>query len=533
MIPLIPVIILLCISIALNLILLKKRTLKKQRLHEAEAQYRFPAEDINDVVFRIDRNRIVKYVSPNIGARFGYEPEEIAGYSFLNLICLDDRFVFEKKFQELFAGNCKPADYRIMLKNGEQRWVRSSNQVRDGHELTVEAQIVLADITELKSVEDQLQQAQKMETIGTFASSIAHDFNNILSLIMGYSELMTEYVVKDSPPHEYLIEVVKAGNRAKELARQILTLSRHNEKEIRTIPANLAVEDSLKMLQTLIPGTIRLETDMPEQKLFVNADPGQISHVIMNLASNAYYAMSRKGGILKVSLGQFTQTVDNIVNYPYVIPGDYARITISDTGEGIQPQYLDRIFDTYFTTKEKGKGTGLGLPIVRNIIKAYNGYITVFSEPGKGTTFHLFLPLTGLVDAKAGDSIPEELQGGSERILYIDDDPSIVKLYEQILGQLGYHVTTATNCQEALKAFVSEPGSFDLIITDLSMPDLTGDELAIAAKKARHDIPIILCTGYNETISAKNVTADIDAVLIKPVDKFKMAKAIRNALDKK
>jgi len=382
-----------------------------------------------------------------------------------------------------------------------------------------------------KELEYQLLQAQKMEAIGTLAGGIAHDFNNILSSVLGYTELALDDADKETILHDNLTEVLAAGNRAKELVNQILTLSRHDAVEFRPIQINPLVKKALKMLRSTIPTSIEIKENICSKQLVVHADPTQIHQVIVNLATNAKHAISDAIGVLEVCVDSvsFDESLKN--RDIDVAPGDYARITISDTGAGIAEAHLDKIFEPYFTTKKTGEGTGLGLSVVHGIIKSHKGNIRVSSEPGKGTTFHFCLPLAKQRSVELPPQTDEPLPAGTERILLVDDEPSIVKMLQQSLERLGYTVTTRTNSMEALETFRSSPDMFDLVITDMTMPNMTGDKLASEIKKIRRDMPVILCTGFSDKINIRpGPDFQIDEFLKKPVDKAKLAKTVRKAL---
>ena len=390
---------------------------------------------------------------------------------------------------------------------------------------------IFQDITERKKYENQIQQAQKMEALGTLAGGIAHDFNNILSSILGFTELALDEVEKYTDLEDSLQEVYTAGKRAKDLVKQILTISRRYEKEIKPIQVAPLVKEAMKMLRSTIPASIELRENFCSEPLVINADPTQLHQIIVNLATNAKQAMADETGTLEIDVNKINFESDIKDFYPDMEPGDYVRITVSDTGCGISDELLKKIFEPYFTTKEKGEGTGLGLSVVHGIVKSHNGHITVYSQQGKGTTFHVYLPLVKKASADLSEKPVEPLPSGTERILLVDDERPIVKMQARHLERLGYTVTTNTSSQEALEVFQQSPEGFDLIITDMAMPKLTGDNLAKKIKEIRTDIPVILCTGFSEKISVRQESDEIEGFLMKPVDKVKMAKMVRKVLD--
>ncbi|MFW6081555.1 MAG: ATP-binding protein, partial [Desulfosalsimonas sp.] len=373
--------------------------------------------------------------------------------------------------------------------------------------------------------------AQKMEAVGTLAGGIAHDFNNILSAVIGYAELSLQEVEKGTLLHTNLSRVLTAGNRARDLVKQILTLSRRGETEFTPVPVVPLVKEVLKMLRSTFPASIEVrETIFSGQQPIVVADPTQIHQLIVNLATNAKHAMKDESGVLGISvhpvtLDEYSRWVSSDLE-----PGDYVKITVTDTGEGISGENLEKIFEPYFTTREKGVGTGLGLSIVHGIVKGHNGGISVDSEPGRGTSFHVYLPVAGQeCEGEINEKTAEWLPGGKERILFVDDEKFIAEMQQKSLASLGYEVISKTSPTGALESFLENPGWFDLVITDMTMPDMNGKRLASDIKKVRPDIPVILCTGFGD--GNPGAAAVADCFLIKPVDRAKMAKTIRAVLD--
>lgn len=382
-----------------------------------------------------------------------------------------------------------------------------------------------------KLLESQLAQAQKMEAIGTLAGGIAHDFNNILSAIIGYTQLaMVDLQEKELAENE-LNEVLKAGERAKNLVSHILTFSRKTETMYSPLELPSIVKESIKMLRSVIPSTIEIKQDIIKSGL-VMSDPTQIHQIIMNLCTNAGHAMDETGGVLDVCLRKENIHGDALTRDLDLTPGHYFRLTISDTGHGMTPEVKEKIFDPYFTTKEKGRGTGLGLAVVHGIVKNHLGAITCKSDPGKGTTFDIYLP--ELESGKeAFKSLDDELiPKGDERILFIDDEPVLTNMAKKMLGDLGYEVVIETSSLEALEIFKKSPYRFDLVITDMTMPGMTGDRLAQNLISIRRDIPVILCTGYSEHITGDRAKSiGIREFIMKPLELKSLAQVIRKALD--
>ncbi len=396
---------------------------------------------------------------------------------------------------------------------------------------------VATDITELKSLEQerqltdaQLRQAQKMEAIGTLAGGIAHDFNNILSAILGYSELALDDAENDRTSPHYIRQILKAGGRARDLVQQILTFSRQTETEAKPIRVKPIVKEALKLLRASLPSTIEIQPHI-ESEAIVEADPIQIHQVIMNLCTNAGHAMREIGGTLTVKLTNETLTKNFTDHHRDMSPGEYLRMEVSDTGPGIPTDFIDKIFDPYFTTKEKGEGTGMGLAVVQGIVQGCSGAVTVGTSKSKGASFVIHLPIIH-TDEPAKAKLDEIIPGGNERILFVDDEPPLAELSKQLMERLGYDVTIRTSSIEALELFRSQPEAFNLVITDMTMPNMTGDVLAAELMAVRPDIPVIICTGYSDKITQDLLDRlNIKALILKPIIRNELLISIRQVLD--
>ena len=382
--------------------------------------------------------------------------------------------------------------------------------------------------------ESQLQQVMKLQAIGTLAGGIAHDFNNILFPIVGYTELTLDDVPEGSQAGQNLEEVLKAANRAKELVQQILTFSRQNGQERKPLKVQTLIKEALKLLRATIPSTIEIKSSLEDECGFVEGDPTQIHQVIMNLCTNAYHALqdTNTGGKIEVSLKEAHLGYEQSMLRAGMDVGRHLELIVKDNGHGMTHQVMERIFEPYFTTKEQGKGTGLGLSVIHGIIKNHGGDITVHSQPGSGATFSVYLPIIDDIDVEKESVETANIKIGSERILLVDDEEQIIDLERRILERLGYKVTSKMDSEEALKEFSARPYGFDLVITDMTMPKMTGDRLAQKLMDINPQIPVILCTGFNEAITEEKALAmGIDKFVMKPVVKNELAYTVRSVLD--
>lgn len=398
----------------------------------------------------------------------------------------------------------------------------------DGAGNLMEIKGSLIDVTEKKMLENQLFQASKMEAIGTLAGGIAHDFNNILAAIMGYAEMARLDLEVDSPVRDRMDKILAASHRAKEIVMQILAFSRQGESEREPLNLRSVVRETLTFLRASLPSTVRIEEEIEKAPMTVLANGTQMHQVLMNLCTNAFHAMEKTGGALCLNLRKNPK--GDGAPHPDLAPGDYIELSVSDTGEGIDGNIRERIFDPYFTTKALGKGTGMGLAVVHGIVTSHGGAVTVCSAPGEGTTFHIFLPLVEDPARKLSASPgAAEMPKGRERVLLVDDEAYLVEIGKQMLDRLGYGVTAETVPFKALSRFREDPSAFDLVITDLTMPGMTGEGLVAELRKIRPDIPVIICSGVMEgTLLAEKEGSDFIA---KPFKLGLLAAKVRKALD--
>lgn len=443
---------------------------------------------------------------------------------------------------KLIDRNTNPLDpYIWEFQNTEDnQWYECRDQAirwLDGRIVRME---IASNITQRKKAEEEkikleekLRQAQKMEAMGTLAGGIAHDFNNILGAILGYADLARENSAQFPAISDNLDEVIQAGRRAKELVKQILAFSRQaNTQRIALHPASI-IKEAVKMLRPSLPTTIAIHLNIEPYAGPVLADPTQIHQILMNLCTNAFHAMERTGGKLDIYLKETRLNASDLGEDRGVETGAFVQLSVCDSGPGIDLATREKIFDPYFTTKEAGKGTGMGLAVVHGIVESHGGIISLESEPGKGTAVHVFLPVVDMnVDLEMDAA--EQLPHGSERILFVDDEEILTSLNKHMLEGLGYQVTISSNSRQALQIFQDRPDDFDLIITDQTMPGITGAELATRMLQIRPALPIILCTGYSSIISReKAMSIGIKAFADKPLGRKDLARLIRKVLNGK
>ncbi len=408
---------------------------------------------------------------------------------------------------------------------------------RRNAELQTEIAEKMAAQASARKLARQLQQSQKMEAIGTLAGGIAHDFNNILSAIIGYSELAQLHITstcrnRDCPAIHDLAMVLQASERAKDLVRQILTFSRRQDNEQSPLHLGLVVKEALALLRSSLPHSIEIKSTINCENDRILANATQIHQIIMNLGANAHYAMRESGGVLaveveRIEIDEFDRKSKNLD----LAPGPYLLLKVCDTGCGMERAILDKIFDPYFTTKPKDQGTGMGLAVVHGIVKSHDGLITVYSEPGKGTSCQIYLPQFVATPCQQ-EKVEEEIPMGTERILLVEDEALVARMQGRLLESLGYTVTLETDPSKALQLFRAAPDSYDLVLTDMTMPRMNGAALTQNILSIRPEIPVILCTGFSELVNeAKARALGVKAFAMKPMARKSIAKLVRTVLD--
>ncbi|MFZ5775974.1 MAG: PAS domain S-box protein [Thermodesulfobacteriota bacterium] len=479
----------------------------------------------------------IQYVNPFFEKVSGYTQEEVIGENprILQSGQHDKRF-YRRLWDSLLAKKTWKGVFINRKKNGDLFEEEATvTPVVDSEGKIVNFVGVKRDVSLQRAMERKFRQSQKMEAMGTLAGGIAHDFNNILSSILGYAELVQEELPPEGPLWGHQQQVISASLRARDLVKQILTISRQMEREKNPIQLQPIIKEAIKFLRSSIPSSIEIRQNIAQDCGYINADPTQIHQVVMNLCTNAYHAMREHGGMLSIGLSSQRLSQDETIARLDLPAGDYVRLEVADTGCGMTPQLAERIFEPYFTTKKMGEGTGLGLSVVHGIVKSHGGDIRVYSEPGRGTTMHVYLPCApGQQEGERQTTARQEIPGGAERVLLVDDEEMISIYLQKSLEKLGYRVTAMTDSQAALERFSEAPQDVDLLITDMTMPHLDGEALSRKALAIRPDLPIILCTGFSDLINEEKARSiGIRKYLSKPVSRQELGWALREILDRK
>lgn len=483
-----------------------------------------------------DAEARILYVNPAFEEGTGYSREEAVGHLVGDLIRSDEQgqSFLQELWHSIQSGEVWKGQIRNRRKDGtEYDSDVTISPVRDSQGEISTFVSVQRDVTREHQLERQLVQAQKLEAIGTLAGGIAHDFNNILSAVLGYASLAMDEVDPDSTIWEYLDQVTKAGQRASDLVKQVLMFSRQTDQEHRTVMLQPLLKEVLKLLRGTLPTTIDIQHEIDDSCGQVLANPTQLHQVLLNLGTNAYHAMKGRPGVFSIALEERAVPEQESEANPDLSPGRYACIEVSDTGHGMDAATLERIFEPYFTTKAPGEGTGLGLSTVHGIVRGHRGVLRVQSAVGKGTTFEILLPIsqTGQVEAD-GQSVEEHDVRGTERLLVVDDEETLLAVMQKTLSRLGYDVTVCTSSVQALEILRNTPKGFDMLVTDQTMPMMTGIELAKEVASLRPEFPVILCSGLSMTLNeAAARRHGIRRFLMKPLAAKRLAAHIREVFE--
>lgn len=513
---------------------MKEQKKSSEEIRAAKEELQKTFDTISDVITVQDSNMRIVNVNKAAAEMLGSAREELIG----------------RKCHEIFRGismPCEDCPEVAALKDGTAHRALIEHEnlgkifdvtaapIKDNKGRTVGIVHCAKDITETKHLEGQLRQSQKMEAIGTLAGGIAHDFNNILAAIMGYGELAKIKLQKASEREIQadIEQILSASHRASELVKQILTFSRKKEQKLQPLQTHLIVKEVVKLLHTTIPSSVNIRQNIDETCGLIIADPSQIHQVVLNLCTNAYQSLRETGGYLDISLFPVEIATREQMQELHLQSGRYVCLSVADSGSGIDEQVIDRIFEPYFTTKEKGEGTGLGLSVVHGIVKGLGGNIIAANSPEKGAVFSAYFPV------HIGDEFLDDAQvekeailGGTENILVVDDKENIAIMLERVLRNLGYSVDSFSDSEQALAAFGRHPEKYDLIITDMDMPFIAGDQLAHSVHEVRSNLPIIICTGLSGKLTRQKAEEIGAHLLFKPVRIAELAKTVRHAIEK-
>ena len=514
----------------------------------SDERFKKLVENLQEGIWEVDRHFEGSFVNSRMAGLLGYSVEEMAGRSFFDFIDEKSTPALESRLKGRKYKLNEPLEVQFVKKDGARihALLEYAPYIDESGGFSG-ALTSIMDISERKKaemekleLEARLRQSAKLEAIGTLAGGIAHDFNNILSSIIGFTELSLFSIPQDHSLRGNLEEILKAGNRAADLVRQILMFGRRTRLEKMPIRTNSIVKEALKMLRSTLPATIAIKDNITSEPLAIVSEPSQIHQLVVNLCTNAAHAMFDDGGLLEITLDRVeTDRVEpdrsdsNDCNETKPENG-FLRLRVSDTGCGIPKEQLEKIFDPYYTANEQNNGSGLGLSVVHGIAASHGGRVDVESEPGKGSVFSVYLPLARTKEKRAPAPRLEELPRGSESILFVDDEPQLARMQKANLDKLGYKVNAFTDSLAALSEFRKNPDKYRVIITDMAMPDMSGAKLAEEIKKISPDIAVILCTGYSDSIDEKKAAElGIDEFLLKPVDSNHLATSIREAINRK
>jgi two-component system, cell cycle sensor histidine kinase and response regulator CckA len=518
----------------------KDLALEQRKLRESETRFRDLFSHTPVMIYALDQQGCLTTINTHWKQVCGYSRNQILGRPITDFLTPEARREFTDRHLPLLKAHHDLHEISIQMvtrTGGIIDVLLSHRSVHDTDGRLISSLGVIQDVSAQKAaaetqrrLQDQLRQAQKMESVGILAGGIAHNFNNILASIIGYTELVLDDVAADSPSAAHLQEVLRASKRARDLVKQILTFARRTDEEIKPLQVSRIAREVLTLVRSSIPATIAIEARL-ESDALVMANATQVHQMLMNLCTNAAYSMRGDSGTLSFDLTQVeVEPAGSRTPHP-LSPGAYLKLIISDTGQGVPKALRDRIFEPYFSTKPPEEGTGMGLAMVHGIVEEYGGRITVSDNRPRGACFEILLPITHHGEPSASES-DRTVPVGSENILFVDDEAPIAQLGERILTRLGYRVATETSAQAALERLQQSPDAFDLLVTDMTMPGMTGDRLAAAARDHCPNLPVVLCTGYRSPLSQARAEAlGICAVVLKPVTMQRLAQTVRKVLD--
>lgn len=504
----------------------------EEELEKSEAKYRKLIEDSNDAIYLLYENKF-EIINKKFCEMFGVTEQEVQDpdFDFIELVSPKSRdLIMERSKSDNKDKLESKYEFTALNRGGKELEVEASVSYMK-YKKGVAVQGIIRDFTRRKQLEQRMLQSQKLESIGELAGGVSHDFNNILGSIYGYAELAIDKLTEESKIHYYVEQIIKSAEKGKDLVNHIMSFTRKGNMHMEDVNLGEIIKEGMKLIKPLLPSTIRIRQNIQTDQSFISGNPTHIYQILINLCTNASYAMGGNTGLIGITLEEISLDYESNINNS-LKSRKYIRLIVSDTGKGISKDAQQKIFDPFFTTKPIGEGTGMGLSVVYRIVESHGGEISVHSEEGKGSVFTILFPKIEPSSRKnIEDAIP--LVGGTERILFVDDEENIVEIFEKILTRAGYDVSATSSSRNAMKLFKKNKNKFDLVITDQTMPEITGIQLAKEIKKERKDLPIILCSGYSDdNLKFKSVEQNFEKFLNKPVKQIELLRSIRQALDK-